>query len=303
MAGVRARLLGLALRHTVKRRLERLPPLDLAAVRASRRRLDAMAARMAPPEATVEAFDADGVGGLVLTPPNAEPGRAVLHLHGGGYVVGSPQVYRDLAARLGRAAAAAVYLPDYRLAPEHRFPAALDDARRTWHWLLRRVAAARSVAVSGDSAGGGLALALQLSLRDRDEPLPGAGVLMSPWTDLTGSGASVVENARRDCLLVAERMPEVVTLYLGDHDRRDPLASPLLADLGRLPPQLVHASRDEILRDDATRLAARARAAGTSVELTLHGGLPHAFHLFAPLIPEARTAIEALGAFARRHTR
>ena len=228
--------------------------------------------------------------------------RHILFLHGGAYTTGSAALYRHMLWRIALAAAARIAAIDYRLAPEHRFPAALDDAVAAWQGLLAEGAEPRHCAVMGDSAGGGLTLALMLKLRDIGMPLPAATVALSPWTDLAMTGASLTRNAANDPMENPDDVPFLVRCYLGDDETRNPYASPLYGDPKGLPPTLIQVGSDEILRDDSIRMAARMRQAGCEVELQVWPRMPHVWHAFAPLMPEARTAIAELGAFIRRHT-
>lgn len=227
--------------------------------------------------------------------------RTVLYLHGGGYVAGSAATHRGLASSFVRAGHARVLLPDYRLAPEHRFPAALDDALATYRWLLDvdGVDPAR-VAFAGDSAGGGLAVALAVAARDAGLPLPAGLALLSPWVDLTGSGASVVENDHHDIWLDGTLIEPAGRLYAPD-DPADPLASPLFADLTGLPPMLVHVGTHEVLLDDARRLVTRARQQGVDASVGEFDGLWHVFQAI-PGLPEGMRSLRELGAFVRRVT-
>jgi epsilon-lactone hydrolase len=298
-----ARLVNLALRHVVKRRLSSIDPVDASAARAARARVDRLA-RLVPARpcgVEVEAVDAGGVPAEWVIPPRDRPGRGVLFLHGGAYVIGSARLYRELTARLARACGARVLVPDYRLAPEHPFPAALEDALTVWEWLLAGEQSADRMLLAGDSAGGGLALATLLELRDAGRALPAAAALLAPWTDLTASGSSVKENEARDPYLPARLLRPVAELYLAGADPRDPRASPLFGDLRGLPPLLLVASPDEILRDDTVRLAAAARSRGVEVTVELWPRMPHVFPLFARLVPEGRRAIAGIGAFAEAH--
>ncbi|HEX6440996.1 MAG TPA: alpha/beta hydrolase [Stellaceae bacterium] len=228
--------------------------------------------------------------------------RHILFLHGGAYTTGSAALYRHMLWRIAFAAAARIAAIDYRLAPEHRFPAALDDAVAAWRGLLAEGAEPRHCAVMGDSAGGGLTLALMLKLRDTGLPLPAATVALSPWTDLAMTGASLTRNAANDPMENPDDVPFLVRCYLNEDDTRNPYASPLYGDPKGLPPTLIQVGSDEILRDDSIRMAARMRQAGCEVELQVWPRMPHVWHAFAPLMPEARTAIAELGAFIRRHT-
>ena len=215
----------------------------------------------------------------------------LLYLHGGGFIGCSPTTHRPITAAFARAGFAVV-APDYRLAPEHPFPAALEDAVAVFRALRARGTPAHRIAVAGDSAGGGLAVSLLLALRDAGEALPAAAGLFSPWTDLAATGASMQENDRKDAMFNARFVPDVAAIYLAGADPRTPLASPLYADLSGLPLLHIHAGEDEVLRDDATRLAERAGAAGTPVELTLWPVVPHAFPI-VHVLPEAKSAMRA----------
>lgn len=236
-----------------------------------------------------------------LVPAGADEGRVVLYFHGGAYVLGSPQSHRHLAAALGESAAAAVLVPDYRLAPEHPFPAAVDDALAAYHWLLGVGVAPVRVAVAGDSAGGGLALALLLRLREAGEPLPAAGVLVSPWADLTCASGSHTHRAAADPVLRSEELRRMAELYLGGADAHAPLASPVFADLQGLPPLLVQVGSDEVLFDDARRVAQRATAAGVDVRFEEWPEMIHVWHWYFPLLEEGRAALAAAGRFLRTH--
>lgn len=228
--------------------------------------------------------------------------RAVLHLHGGAYLIGSPRSHRGLASSLSRTSRSAVVLPEYRLAPEHVFPAALDDAVAAYRWLVEeRGLRPERIAVSGDSAGGGLGLALLLRLRDEGHELPACYVGMSPWVDLAGSGPSMDELDELDPWLVAAMMPPIARLYAGDLPLDDPRLSPLYADLAGLPPMLVHVGTHEILLDDARRLVDRAREAGVPASVGVFDGLWHVFQAF-PGLPETRRSLREIGAFVRRCT-
>ncbi len=236
-----------------------------------------------------------------ITSPAADSERVILYLHGGGYVVGSLNTHRELASRVGHAGGARVLTIDYRLAPEHPHPAAVDDAVAAYRWLVARGTAPERLAIAGDSAGGGLTIATLLALRDLGEPLPGGAVCFSPWVDLEATGDSMDTN-RDDPMLNRALILYFARLYLGPGttDPRTPLAAPLHADLRGLPPLHVQASRHEVLRDDAVRLAEKARAAGVECELDLTDEMPHVWQIFASILPEGREAIARAGAFLRR---
>lgn len=271
------------------------PPADMRAG------LEAMSGGFAlEPDVRVAPTAIGGIAGEWITSPAIRDERVVLYLHGGGYVVGSLSTHRELAARVGRAAGARVLTIDYRLAPEHPHPAAVDDAVAAYRALLADVRP-EHLAVAGDSAGGGLTIATLLALRDLGAPLPSAGVCFSPWVDLEGTGGSMDE-ITDDPMLNRALIRYFARLYLGDGaiDARTPLAAPLHADLRGLPPLLIQASRHEVLRDDAVRIAERARAAGVACDLELTDEVPHVWQIFASILPEGREAIERAGAFLRR---
>ena len=223
----------------------------------------------------------------------------VLYLHGGGYFFGSPQTHRQLTIGMAKHCDAPVYALDYRLAPEHRFPAALDDALAAVRVLASRQPGRRLI-IAGDSAGGGLALATALAMRDQGLSMPSALVLFSPWTDLAGTGASIDANTRRCAMFTGQGIRDGARIYLGDADPLDPRASPLYADLKGLPPLLIFASSDEVLRDDSTRLASKALAANVPVELHLVQGVPHVWPIFARILPEGRQSLSQVQQFVQR---
>jgi epsilon-lactone hydrolase len=221
--------------------------------------------------------------------------RTVVALRGGGYCLGSLNSNRRFCELLGDVTSARVLNVGYRNAPEHRHPAALDDALAAYRWLLDTGVDPATVAVAGNSAGGGLALALLLALRDAGDVLPAAAVAVSPWTDLANTGASIVANAATEVMLDPVHIADTAAHY-ADADRlHDPYVSPLYGDLTGLPPLLIHASETELLRDDAVRLAERACAGGVDITLELVADMPHVWHLFAGLLPEADDAMLRIG--------
>jgi monoterpene epsilon-lactone hydrolase len=293
-ASLRAELVRLGARWLLKHRGHNVVTIEQIRRRAS------TAARVVPrPPAGTQtlALDAGGVRADRVSTRLSEPHRHILFLHGGGFTVGSPALYRHFTWRIASAARARVLVVDYRLAPEHPFPAALDDAVTAYRWLLADGAEPQRIAVMGDSAGGGLALSLLLRLRDQRMPLPAAAIALSPWTDLALTGLSLKLNASADPLVSPEQARRFVDYYLAGADRRSPHASPLYGDLEGLPPTIIQVGSDEVLRDDAVRMADRMRAAGCRVELEIWPRMPHVWHLFAPVMPEARRAIERIGEF------
>jgi monoterpene epsilon-lactone hydrolase len=262
--------------------------------------LEAMAGTFAlEPDVRVERLIVGDMAAEWIASPGVADERVVLYLHGGGYVVGSLNTHRDLAARLGKAAGSRVLAIDYRLAPEHPHPCAVEDAVRAYRWSLDQGIAASHLAIAGDSAGGGLTIATLVALRDRGIALPAGAVCFSPWVDLEGTGDSMRTNLD-DPMLDKALILHFAHFYLGATDPRTPLAAPLYADLHGLPPLLVQASRHECLLDDAVRIVERARAAGVDAELQLTDEVPHVWQIFASILPEAREAIDRAGAFLRR---
>lgn len=246
--------------------------------------------------------DMNGVPGLAVAAPGSDRRRVLIHLHGGGFTTGSSLTHRALAVQLSLAAGAPVLLVDYRLAPEHPFPAARDDAITAFRWTRAQGHPCRSIAFGGDSAGAHVALSALLALRDVGEPLPAALVMLSPWLDLTQSGESMQTRAAADPLVSRSELADCARHYLAECDRHDPLVSPLAADLRGLPPVLTHVGDDEILLSDAVRFTARARSAGVDAGLSVWPEMWHVFHAWAPELPEAITAITQLGEHLRRHT-
>ena len=222
----------------------------------------------------------------------------VLYLHGGGYLFGSPQTHRQVLLAMAKAFQAPVYGLDYRLAPEHPFPAAVEDAAKAYEWLLTRHPGA-AIVLSGDSAGAGLAIATAVGVRDSGSKPPLGLVAFSPYSDLAVTGASVEANAKSCAMFTPRGVREAAAMYLAGAHAADPRASPLYADLSGLPPMLLFASRHEILRDDTLRLADRAAAAGVKVELVVRDRLPHVWPVFITLLPEARDAFATVTRFAK----
>jgi len=230
--------------------------------------------------------------------PGAKADRVLLYLHGGGYVLGSIRSHGELISRLARATGGRALAPIYRLAPEHPFPAAVDDAVAAYRWLLAEGTLPENIVIAGDSAGGGLTMATLLSLRDAGDPLPLAAVCLSPWVDLEGTSASIAERAHLDPIIERSGLQKMAARYLGGGDPRHPLASPIHADLRGLPPLFIQVGTAEVLFDDAVRLAERARLAGVDVTLDPWEEMLHVWHIFA-MLPEARRAIERIAWFIR----
>lgn len=248
------------------------------------------------------AVDVNGMAGEFSMVPGSDPSRVLMFFHGGGYCSGSIQSHRRLVTEAGRAARMHTLAVAYRLAPEHPFPAAYDDALTAWRFLRNRGIPAAHIAIGGDSAGAGLTLALISRLRDAQEELPACAWLISPWTDLTLSGSTFVTKAAVDPLIHKEYLNELADAYLPNAiDRKDPRVSPLYADLRDFPPMLIQVGSDETLLDDATRLAARAGAANVVVTLEVWPHMIHAWPLWNAHLKDGRRGLANAGAFIRAH--
>lgn len=223
--------------------------------------------------------------------------RCILYLHGGAYVAMSARTHRSVTSRLAAWSDASLFALDYRLAPEHPFPAALEDALSAYRALIAEGANPSRMALAGDSAGGGLALALLLALRDGHDPVPAAAVLFSPWTDLAATGDSITANSATDALFFGSWVVSEARHYLGDASAMNPLASPVYADLTGLPPLLIQASDSEVLLDDSRRLFENAKKVGVEATLQIWRGVPHGWQIFAPVLPEGRTALRKASVF------
>jgi len=286
--------MSFVLRHTFKRRLARARNAQQA------RAIMNGGFFKTPAGVTITPAHLGGVPGEWVECASPPATAVLLYLHGGGYFACSTRTHRPFTAGFAQRGLR-VYAPDYSLAPECPFPAGLNDAVAAWHALRAEVGESMPMVIAGDSAGGGLALAVMLKLREEGAPLPAAAALFSPLTDLLGMGESRRSNDRCCAMFHCAGLSRVVEFYLADTgcDPRDPLVSPLYADLHGLPPLLIHAGADETLRDDSTELAARARAAGVRVDLTLWPVVPHIWPLFHPFIPEGRRSLASASAFLR----
>jgi epsilon-lactone hydrolase len=269
---------------------------SITQARESLRRTQVLVPRP-PARTTTEVVDVGGVEAYRISTPASLPNRYLLYLHGGAYVAGSPALYRHFTWRIAEATRSTLLAIEYRLAPEHPFPAALTDAVAAYRWLLAHAADPKGLAIIGDSAGGGLALATLMKIRDQGLPLPATAVAMSPWTDLALTGASLRLNAKVDCMVNSEEMPSIADMYLAGTDPRNPYASPLYGNPAGLPPILIQVGSEEVLLDDAARMAERLRNAGGKVELEIWPRMPHVWQLFVPLLPEAHRAIAQIGRF------
>ena len=271
--------------------------------------LDAMRAataepQFAPPDyARFERAMAGSVPCEWVTAPNSDPDRRLLYLHGGGYVIGSAESYRDLAGRLAQATGCTILNADYRLAPENPFPAAVEDGLEALRWMGDNGPSGPSQAsatfVAGDSAGGGLALAVLVAARDAGDPPADGGVTISAWTDMAITGASVKAFEKTDPVMGGRVAPEAAMAYVGGADPRDPLASPLYASYDGIPPLLMQVGAIEVLLDDTRRVAEKARAAGVEVKVEEWPDMVHCWHLYAAILPEGRQAIDSIGEWVK----
>lgn len=284
----------------VERPLRKLTALGERDVLEYRRREEALARHQPRPRgARIEPVNAGGIPALWLRPRRLEAGdsRTILYFHGGGYVAGSSSTHRDLAARISRACGVRVLLVDYRLAPEHPYPAAFEDGLRSFRWLRENGVAAAEIVIGGDSAGGGLALATLLALRDGGEEPAKAAFLLSPWLSQIPDGESYTTRAEADPFVTKEHVLACAMAFLGSTDPRELVLFD--KDLRGLPSLLVQVGEDEILLSDSLRLVERARAAGVETSLEIWEEMWHVFQSFAVIVPEAGDAIGRIGAFVR----
>ena len=243
----------------------------------------------------------DPVKGEWIIPPSASENDSILYyLHGGGYISGSAKTNRPITVPLARRLKRRVFSLDYRLAPEHRFPAAVEDAVAGYRWLISTGVEARFLSIAGDSAGGGLALAVVMALRDAGEKLPSCVACLSPWADMTGSGDSITANSDRDAMFRGEDIRAYADVYLGSQSPQVPLASPLFGNFAGLPPLYIEAGESEVLLDDARGVHRKALAAGVSSELRIVKGVPHGWQFGAPFVPEARESVAEIAQFMTR---
>ena len=246
--------------------------------------------------------DAGGIPAEWIVPEDTLKDSTILYFHGGGYVMGSIISHRALVARIAEASKSRALLIDYRLAPEHPFPAAVEDATSAYHWLLDENVSPKKIVIAGDSAGGGLTVSTMINLKEKDIPLPAAGVCISPWTDLAMTGETLSTKAEIDPIANAEGAGQMAKLYLGNEDPKSPLASPLYGDLSGLSPMLIQVGTAEVLLDDSDRLAKKAKQAGVDVTYNQWPDMIHVWHAFSDFLPEGKEAIRAIGKYISHHT-
>ena len=252
-----------------------------------------------PEGVTWTAVSAGGVPAFWVDPAGGDTDRVLMYVHGGGYVIGSAAIYRRFTGHLANVLGCRVLNVDYRLAPEHPHPAAVTDAALAYCWLLEQGIAPQHLAISGDSAGGGLTMATLIKLRNDGVALPAAAVPLSPWIDLEGTGASMLFNADNDVIVGAQGLKQMTDMFLQGQSARDPLAAPLHADLTGLPPLYIQVGGDETLLDDSTRLADNAKNAGVDVTLEVFPEMQHVFQVSVGMVPEATDAVAKIGAWLR----
>jgi acetyl esterase/lipase len=283
--------------------LRKTPPSDKPDVAQARAAYEGVGALVGgAADAMCEKVDAGGVPAEWVAAPGFDDRRVVLYIHGGAYTIGSLNTHRRLAYDISAACGARMLMVDYRLAPEHPFPAAIEDTEKAWRWLLQRGFAPNRLAIAGDSSGGGLTLATLVNLRERKLDLPACAAVMSPWTDLDCAGNSHVTRADQDPILSRSFLQSMAAKYLNGKDARTPLASPLYAELKGLPPTLIQVGTAEILLDDSLRVAERLRSAGCDVRVTVWPNQPHVFAFFAPILSEGRDGCIEIGNYIRAKT-
>lgn len=252
-----------------------------------------------PETIQVETVEADGIQAEWLTPHNANPAHVILFFHGGGYVTGSIADHRMMCGLLAEAANTKVLVPEYRLAPEHPFPAAVDDALKVYHWLLKQGFSSEKIILAGDSAGGGLSLAAALALKEKGESLPAAILCLSPWADLTLKGDSHTTRAKAEVILKTETLREWSLCYTDEANLSNPLVSPVFGDFRGFPPIFIQVGSDEVLLNDALMVTEKARSAGVDVTLKVWDGMWHVWQALGNLLPENKKTFEEIARFVK----
>ncbi|MFT5208641.1 MAG: monoterpene epsilon-lactone hydrolase [Flavobacterium sp.] len=293
---IRAALLSFILKRTLKKQFDTIE--DVVSFRQKMTEAGSLGGDT-PDRINIVPQVLNGVPCEWVTTEKTDQNQVLLYLHGGGYVFGSPESHRDLAWRLADESGMRVLMVDYRLAPENPFPAALDDTTQCYRWLLDEGFSPNSIAIGGDSAGGGLALASLVNMKNLGLTLPNSGILLSPWLDLSVSGESLETNADADAILTPYALRSMAEHYLGGLDRTAALASPLFADLSDLPPLLIHVGSTEILLSDTERVRDIIKESGGQVITKIWPKMPHVFQVLASRIPEGKVAISELSTFLK----
>ena len=302
MPSWQSRTLQLFIRFRMK---SRLPGSEAEIVAYGRKHFGdpRLAARMTPKDVNIRPINENGIKGEWVWWEGETDNHVIFYLHGGGYIACSPELYRPFTAELARQTKARIFALDYRLAPEHRFPAPVEDATNAYRWLLQQGIDPNKIVIGGDSAGGGLTVATLVALRDAKERLPALAFCFSPWTDLATTGPSYVFNDRRDPMFYGASMKAAAEIYLNGAAPTNPLASPLYADLTGLPPLHAFVSNTEVLFDDAVGLVAKAEQCGVAARLHIADRQPHVWPIFVGLIPEASHTIREVVGLIERHVK
>ncbi len=292
-SGLNSRVLSIVLKQISSR-----PSLESIGVEQYRALLEKSASMFKIDKTvTYEQVNLDSVKGAWLTPQGFTDGKIVLYIHGGGFIAGSINSHRDLVTRIANASNARVMIIDYSLAPEHKFPAGLNDAFNSYKWLLNKRISPHNIVVAGDSAGGGLALSLLLLIKEKGVSMPGGAVFLSPWVDLECKGESHLRNKEKDPMLSNDMLFSTTMFYADNDNLSNPMLSPLNGDLSGLCPMLIQVGSNEVLEDDAVMLADKAQQSGVDAELEIWEGMFHVWQYFARYLPEGRKAIEKIGSF------
>lgn len=306
MPSLRSRLFVFALRHQhlLRFKLKRRATIDWnTSVPKLRQKIEKSSGFLGkiPAKFELSPVRIDGLYAEWILPPETAKDKVILYFHGGAYATGSCLAHRPIVAKFVKGSGIGALVFDYRLAPEHPFPAALEDSVAAYHWLLAQGVLPSRIVFMGDSSGGGLCFATLLALKDKSIPLPAAAVALSPWTDLKNNGESWIRNAKVDTLSWKNSQIVFAKYYAKDSDPGLPLISPLYGDLHGLPPVLIYVGGDELLLDDSTRFAEKAKKAGVDVRLRIGQGLFHCYPACSPLFPEARQAMDEICAFIKTH--
>ncbi len=282
--------------------LSQQSPIGTQAIETSRQFMDEAGGKFIPPDdVSLQPFTIGTIDVEFIDAPDTDQQKVLLYFHGGGYVSGSIHSHRYLMQNLSRASGTRTLGINYRLAPEHPFPAAIDDAVSCYRWLLAEGYKPNDIAIGGDSAGGGLVVSTLLSLRDAGDPLPAAGLCISPWADLTGTAKSYETQCELDPMISPMAIRKVAQMYLGSVAAENPVASSVFADLSGLPPLLIQVGEREVLRDDSITLRDNIEQAGGEVTLEIAPNMIHVWHAFAPMLGEGQQAVDRAGSFIKSH--
>jgi monoterpene epsilon-lactone hydrolase len=288
----------------VRDMLASMPDSTGKPIQEQRRQMDELMTAMPPPEgSSFEAENAGGVPARWIKFSGMPTDRVIFYLHGGGYSMGSPASHRQMVSYISKAAGVPALSLDYRLAPEHPFPAAVEDGVAGYQWLLKQGFNPKKIAMAGDSAGGGLTVATLVALRDGGNPMPACGICISPWADLTGESETYITNTDIDPMINVPDIKAMAALYLNGREPKTPLASPIFADLTGLPPLLIQVGSDEVLLGDSLALDRKAKTSGVDSTLEMWQDMIHVWHFFSTMLQEARDAVDRIAEFYRNHSK